>query len=106
MQMGPGEQAPLDAGREPEIALERPGLGRRQMRQAQPDQGVADQPVRLDGLMADLAQSVSTGVHAGEGRVDLVNERRDLGVGPAGPDRPFELAPAVDELLSEDDIHA
>jgi hypothetical protein len=56
--------------------------------------------------MANIAEAVGPGFHAGEGGVDLMDEFLDLKTHHTDRYGSLELMPAVDELPPEDRIYA
>ena len=79
-------QEPLqNSGRQIEIVLEGMLLRRRQMVETVPEQRIPDQALRLDRLVALLAQTEALLVHALQGRIDFAQEPPDPLV--AGDDR-------------------
>jgi hypothetical protein len=60
-----GEQCRLDLGGQIEVLLQSPLLKLRQVIQAEADKWVGHKPVILDGLVACLAKTIGSFIHAG-----------------------------------------
>ncbi len=96
-EVGGWKQTALHPAGQVEVTFEIPLLGRREVIQAETQQGVDVKPVLLDGVVADLAFPVTTLTDAGDGGVDLVEQPRDLGRGTElGRDSKELLSPAFE----------
>jgi len=105
IEVGFGKQALLDLGGHLEVVFEGALLDGCQVIQAKPDQGVAEQPLRLDRLLADLAQSIRTGFDTGQSVVDLMEKVMDLTSVPGSHRHPLEPEATVEKLIAENGIN-
>ena len=95
------QQLALDPRGQVEILLERPLFARRQMVQAEAGQGIRQQPIRLDWIVARVAQAERARLHPPQCGVNFLQQTHDV-VGPvARGGRGFQLLTTVEELLAE-----
>jgi hypothetical protein len=95
------QEAFLYPGSQLEVSFQGSLLVGRQMFKTEPGKRIADQPVGLDGLMADLAEAVGSRLHAGESGVDLTDEVPDLKAFSGGRYGLFQPKSPVKELLAK-----
>jgi hypothetical protein len=104
MKMRIGEEAFLYIGRQFEVDFQGALLVECEMLKAEPGKGIADQPVSLDGFMANLAEAVRSRLQAGEGGIDLMDKVADLKAFPGDRDGLFQPKSSVEELPAKHKI--
>ncbi len=98
------QQSALHARCEIEILFERPHLGGRQVVETHARERVGQQAVRLDRLVAGLAEAVGLGVHPTEGGVDFPQQSNNLSrLNPSRGRLLQEASPAV-QLVTQDGL--
>jgi len=95
-----GQQRALNFRREFQVVFERSPFFGVEVVDAEPLKGVRDKAIRFHGIMAGVAQAVTSGLEAGEGLVDFPEERRQLGVGPPRRKRRSDAIAAQFELFA------
>jgi hypothetical protein len=98
------EETFLYSGRQFKVDFQSPLLIRREMVKAETGEGIGDQPFSLDGLVANFAEAVGSGIHAGQSGIDLMDKIPDLRAFSSDRDGLLQPKSSVEELLAKDKV--